>query len=83
MRMQTAALALGVSLGLCGCASPPAEGCLATIGAPGKETKISHPREPSTCNFPTMSCNACVYDADGMLLRAESETCGVCLKGSF
>lgn len=60
-----------------------AQDCDPRMPATGQEEKVPHPKEPSSCRIVVMSCNACVYDADGNFSRVDSETCGACVQSSF
>jgi hypothetical protein len=66
-----------------GCGGPPPDGCPPSISATGKEHRIPHPKESSTCKAVVMTCNACVYDAQGAFVKTEGEACGVCVGADF
>jgi len=54
-----------------------------TSKSPHPTQHIAHPETPTSCMVVIFSCNFCVYDNEGELLGAESETCGVCFQTEF
>lgn len=85
--VSTTVIALAVMVSACG-EKQMSEGsltasCYPRVGSTGKTLKVAHPTKPSACRFGAMTCNTCVYDAEGALSHSSSELCGVCVGGSF
>jgi hypothetical protein len=75
--------ALLMILLLAACGSESVESCEPkSMPATGSIQKITHPHG-NACKGLVMQCNYCVYDKQGLLKEADSESCGVCLGADF